>query len=159
LAVLVAVVAGLWIALDWPRADVAHSPTIALLENDLTPKKLTRIELSREGQPPVTLEKVDGVWTLPGKWPVRDREVQKLVEKLTSLPSRFVPAVVAKDQKLDRFGLDKSSAVTAKLTLDGKVVTLKFGEEPAEKNTFNRPTYVEKEGSGEIVRLGPSLLA
>ncbi|HEX3315824.1 MAG TPA: DUF4340 domain-containing protein, partial [Gemmataceae bacterium] len=159
--VLVAVLgAGAWAYFNQAQKTSAESSAVVeFLDKELTPEKLTRIELSRKGQPDVTLDKAGGVWTLPGKWPVRDREVDKLVKTLTSLHSRFEPKEIGKDADRHQYGLDEADAVTAKLTVDGKVVTLKIGEEPTERNKFTRATYVQKEGSSEIVRLGPGIVA
>jgi hypothetical protein len=164
LLLFAAVGVGVWVYVDRPKSTAESIPVIAFLDKDLTADKLTRIELSRKGQPDVTLEKVDGVWTLPGKWPVREREVEKLVKTLTSLHTRFAPEELRKDPilkeaDLKKLGLDPADAVTAKLTVDGKVVTLKLGEEPADLNRFTRPTYLQQEGTDEVVRLGPGILA
>jgi Domain of unknown function (DUF4340) len=159
LVLLAALLAGVWGWTLWPRTPADSSAVVTLLDKDLTPASLSRIEISQPGQPTVTLEKSAGVWTLPGKWPVRDREVDQLVKTLTSLHSRFVPEELTKDGDRKQFGLDPADAVTVKLTVDGKVVTLKLGEEPTLLNRFTRATFAQKEGSNEIVRLGPGILA
>ena len=159
LVLLAAFGAGAWVYFDRAQKTTAESSAVvALLDKELTADKLTRIELSRKGQPTVTLEKANGVWTLPGKWPVRDREVDRLVKTLTSLHSRFVPRELAKDADHKKYGLDDADAVTVKLTVDGKVVTLKLGEQPADTNRFTRATYAQKVGSDEVVRLGPGIV-
>src|ERR1700689_3260021 len=92
LVLLAALGAGVWFYLDHAQKTSAESSAVVtFLDKELTPDKLTRIELSRKGQPDITLEKANGVWTLAGKWPVRDREDDKLVKTLTSLHSRLVP--------------------------------------------------------------------
>ena len=159
LVLLAAVGSGYWYWSEHQKSAPESSAVVTLLDKDLTADKLTRIELSRKGQPDVVLDKSGGVWTLPGKWPVRDREVDKLVKTLTSLHSRFEPKEFGKDADRRPYGLDDADAVTAKLTVDGKVVTLKIGEEPSERNRFTRATYAQKEGSSEIARLGPGIVA
>jgi Domain of unknown function (DUF4340) len=159
LVLLAALGAGVWVYLDRVQKTSAESSAVvAFLDKELTPAKLTRIELVRKGQPNITLEKANGVWTLPGKWPVREREVDKLVKTLTSLHSRFVPGELPKDADRRKYGLDDAAAVTVKLTVDGKETTLKLGEEPADTNRFSRATYAQKAASDEVVRLGPGIV-
>src|SRR5882672_4339326 len=81
-----------------PLLPVATQPvsavgagTLAVLEDEITPDNLQRIEV-RQGDRVVVLERSpDHTWTMPGKWPTRQPEVKELVDLLTGLRSRFAP--------------------------------------------------------------------
>jgi hypothetical protein len=155
-----AVVGGVaWLLFPSGHSSAARSKTIEFLDVELKPAKLTRIEVSRKGRPDVTLEKVGGEWTLPGKWPVREAEAERIVKTLTSLHSRFAPEVADKNFDLRKLGLDNDDTLTVKVTVDGKTKTLKIGEEATDKNRFTRVTYLKLADSDEIVRLGPGVVA
>lgn len=147
-----------WVYLAARTPDAASSPTLEFLDKKLKPESLTRIEIERKGQPPLVLEKTGKEWSLPGKWPVRGPEVKNLIATLTDLHSRFVPQVADKTTDLAKLGLGEN-ALVLKLTVDGKVVALKIGEEAAAQNRFARPTYLKLNDSNEIVRLGPGVVA
>src|SRR4051812_15273814 len=71
--------------------DAAGAGTLAVLENELTRDKLTRVEI-QQGPRRVILERGPaGDWVLPGNWPTRKPEVEQLLGRLTNLRSRFTP--------------------------------------------------------------------
>ena len=157
LAVLVALGGIAWLLLPASTPESAAGPTVRFLDNDLTPQTITRIEIMR-GDHPVILERAgDGIWSLPGKWPVRTVEVNELVRTLTDLHSRFVPVSVGDKPKLKSHGLDPA-ALVVKVTVDGKEHALAFGEEQSESNRFSRATFVRLDDQNEIVRLAPGLI-
>jgi hypothetical protein len=158
LLVLLAVVGGGWYAMTLRAPDAADSKSLDFLDKQLKPDALTRIEIKRPGQPPLVLEKSGEDWTLPGKWPVRSREVQELVRLLTTLHSRFAAQKADLATSLDKHGLG-DKAVALKLTVGGKIVGMKIGEKAAEHNRFTRETYLKLDDADEIVRLGPGLIA
>src|SRR3954469_9684563 len=78
-----------WVGLASPVPDAAGAGTLNILEAELTPQKVTRIDVQR-GDRHVILERgADDEWTLPGRWPTRKPEVEQLVSLLTGLRSRF----------------------------------------------------------------------
>ena len=80
-----------WLAVGLLNRVPPSSETLVVLEKELTPDKLTRIEVVR-GDRRVVLEKGTEGWSLPGKWPVRKPEVDRLVDLLTNLRMRFAAA-------------------------------------------------------------------
>jgi hypothetical protein len=147
-----------WYMLTARVPEAAASPTLEFLDKKLRPDTLTRIEIEPKGQPPVILEKTGQEWSLPGKWPVRSVEVKELVHTLTNLHSRFTPQLADKTTNLAKFGLG-DNALSLKLTVAGKTVGLKIGEETSDDNRFSRATYLKLDDSNEIVRLGPGIVA
>lgn len=142
--------------------------TLALLENELQLQNLTRIDV-RHGDQHITLERSPGgAWALPGRWPVRKLEADRLVALLGGLRSRFTPDPLEGDAPdLKKFGLDRP-AVAVAVTAGGKEYSLEFGERAEGEGTrFSRPTYLrlsEKvgdklEGKAEVIRLAPGLAA
>lgn len=152
LLVLAAGGAGVWYGLTQQPAAGSDSESLKLLAG-VTDKSLTRIEI--DGDPKIVLEKVNGDWTLPGNWPARKGEIDRLVQTLTHLHSRFTPK---KLNSFAEYGLDRK-ALTVKLTVDGKPITLLVGEQPADDNAFTRPTWVRVDSQNEVVRLGPGVRA
>jgi hypothetical protein len=139
--------------------------TLKVLEEEITPDKLTRIEIQRPKAPPIILQKdAGGDWTMPGRWPTRTREVAQLVQLLTGeLRSRFAPIPLKNDPPdLTPYGLDKPRVVVI-VRAGGEDYRLAFGEPPPhaveEANRFIRPTYLRLDKRPEVVRLVPGLLA
>jgi hypothetical protein len=125
----------------------------------LSPAKLTRIEVSAGGHSTRLERAPGGTWNLPGKWPTRTAEVNTLVTLLGNLQTRFQPIPSAGDADLRDYGLDKPAA-TVKLETDQYKYTLAFGEPPATDvhNRFSRPTYLRLGDKPEVVRLGPGIV-
>jgi hypothetical protein len=155
LAILVVVGGISWLVFAGVRSGGATSETLNVLENELTPDRITRIEVKR-GEHPVVLEKSGGEWTLPGKWPVRQPAVDELVRVLTGLRSRFAPVTVTEQSNL-RYGFGEGLRVNVRA--GDKDYALLFGEERDEANRFSRPTYLRLDDSSEAVRLAPGLVA
>jgi hypothetical protein len=96
-----------------PPPDPATSPTLTVLEKELTPDALAAVAV-RHGDRVVLLERdAGGAWSLPGNWPVRQPEVKQLVSLLTGLRSRFAPLPATHPEQ---YGLDRP-AVTVTLRL------------------------------------------
>ncbi len=173
LALVVFVLAGgvlFWLGPDMSRrlglvpepVDAGGAGTVAVLAKDLTPAKLTRIEVKR-GDRHVVLDGGAGrEWALPGRWPVRQEQAQNVVDLLTHLSSRFVPTPVAGPDDLKRYGLDPTQRpVEVVVRAGGAEHRLLFGEadEPDGGDPFTRPTYVRLDDKPEVLRLAPGLLA
>lgn len=139
--------------------NATDSETRTFLDH-LRADKITSIEVFRQATPIVELiRKPDGVWSLPGNWPLRDAEVNALVEHLVTLRSRFRPQPISDEFDLEKMGLDRP-AITIKLTADGEDHTLLFGEKQANSsdNRFARDTYVRLDKKPEALRLPPGLI-
>src|SRR5438067_1921680 len=87
--------------------DATGAGTLAVLEKELTPDKLTRVEI-QQGPQRVILERgPGGDWVLPGNWPTRQPEVEQLLDRLTGLRSRFAPLRAEEPDDLKKYGLDQ----------------------------------------------------
>lgn len=157
LLALILLGACVWLAVALLTPARVTSETIAVLERDLRPENLTRIEVAR-GERRVVLEKGPGGWSLPGKWPVRQPEVEHLVGILTSLRSRFAPISVESETDLKKLGLG-AGALPVTVKADGKEYQLTFGEEPGQRSRFSRPTYLRLGEAREALRVAPGLVA
>jgi hypothetical protein len=131
---------------------------LAILENQLRPERLQQIEVTHDGRAVVFERGSTGEWTLPGHWPARQAEINRLVETLTSLRSRFTPIPLANPPDLAPYGLDKPP-LTLQVKADDKTYQLQFGEEPSESNRFSRPTFVRINDNNEVIRLAPGLIS
>jgi hypothetical protein len=142
-----------------PTSAVQSKGTSDLLA-ELKPEKITRIEVLAPRGITLLSRKADGVWGMPGNWPIRDAEVKALVDLLAGLRTRFEPQPINSDQDWAALGLDHP-AVTVKLTADGEDHTLAFGEkkENSGDNRFSRETYLRLDKKTEAVRLTPGLIA
>lgn len=134
------------------------SATLNFLEKDLQPANLSRITLAKGKETRYTLERNGPEWSLPGKWPVRTQDVERLVQSLTNLRSRFAPVPVTAETDLNVFGLG-DDALTVKIKLGDKEHTLFLGEQPDKVNRFTRATFLRLDDQPEIVRLGPGIIA
>lgn len=144
--------------LPWTQAEkaVADEGSLQILKNDLTPEKLTRIEIQSRGNQ-VTLEKsAGGEWNLPGQWPTRKPETEELVRLLTHLSSRFAPLPVD-PITINRSGLERP-AVKVTVQCGGTKHELVFAEEHSLRNRFSLPTFLRIDNRPEIIRLGPGLV-
>ena len=121
---------------------------------------ITKIELSVPGQPPLTLERnAAQQWTQPGKWRVREKEVDELLEVLSNLGSRFAPITLVGDAAdLKKYGLDPGQKpVRATVHSASGDVALVFGRSPVEpgESSENRPAYVRVGAANEVLRIAP----
>jgi hypothetical protein len=92
------------------RPAVSGHGTLRILEKELTPEKLTKIEVQAGDRGVVLTRPPDGEWTLPGQWPTRKAEVKELVGLIGELRSRFAPRTFDPPPTLEdlkEFGLDQ----------------------------------------------------
>jgi len=156
LGALVLVGAAGWLLFQLLRGGESQSETVTTLEQRLTPDEINRIEISR-GDQHVVLEKVNGAGALPGNWPVREPEVQRLVATLGNLRTRFAVMPLGTPPELKKYGLEDPLRITVRAS--DQTYKLDFGYEPAGKgNRFSRPTYVRLDEGPEVVRLAPGLV-
>src|SRR5690348_3978929 len=71
-------------------ASVADQGTRDFL-NGLKPQRIARLEVQAPRGLTTLSRKADGAWSMPGNWPIREAEVQALVDLLAGLRSRFEP--------------------------------------------------------------------
>jgi hypothetical protein len=147
-----------WFGAGASDATASASPTLTVLEEELKPANLKRIEV-RRAEGPIVLERGPGGWTIEGKWLTRPREVDELVATIGGLHSRFVPIAITDDPgELKKYGLDKPT-LTVNVRAGDKDYRLLFGEDATDSNRFTRSTYLRIEGQPEVVRLAPGLVA
>ncbi|MBM4069159.1 MAG: DUF4340 domain-containing protein [Planctomycetes bacterium] len=158
LLLLILVGAGIWVGVALTGPTTVTSDTLATLESELKADAITRIEIAHGDRRVVLAKGADG-WSLPGKWPVRQREVEQLVDVLAGLKSRFAPLPAGDKDALKKLGLDGAAAVQVTIKAGGKDYKLTFGEEPGDASRFSRPTYVRLDDAGEALRVAPGLLA
>jgi hypothetical protein len=149
---------GSWLALTPSKPTASpDAGTLDVLQDELTPDKLNRIEVSF-GQEHLVLERGSGnEWSLPGKWPTRKPEVEELVRRLCDLRSRFAPIAIKDAPDLRNYGLDQPS-VTVKVRAGETDYQLVLGDEPGETNRFSRATFLRLDDRPEVVRLAPGLV-
>jgi hypothetical protein len=158
LAVLVVVGGLVWLVYPSQRKHAAGSESLTILEKEIKPERLRRIEVIYPERSVVFERSPDGEWTLPGKWPTRQAEVEQLVNLLASFHSRFAPIALGNSPDLAGYGLDKPP-VKVKAQTDGGEYLLEFGEEPGESNRFIRATFLRINEGPEVVRLAPGIVA
>ncbi len=160
-SLFVLLLAGLigWFVISLRQPPKTTSPTIEFLEKGLKKDKLTGLEIST-GERKVSFERGtdQDEWSLPGKWPVRDKEFAALLTTLTQLHSRFVAEPLKDEADLANYGLD-ANTLTIKVTADDAEHMLLLGEGPGEGNRFVRPTFLRLDKQMEVVRLAPGLIA
>jgi len=141
--------------LGWAPAPAADKVPSADDLAAITPASLSRVEFND-----VRLERDGKVWNLPGGWPTRTAEVDKLVALLSGLESRFAPVPLGDPSE---FGLaDDQKPVTVRVSLAAgsaeRNLTLTFGEPADGENRFVRPTYLRVNDRPDVLRLAPGLI-
>jgi hypothetical protein len=168
--IVLVVAAGLGLAVSFLLPAGAGQPPDILdpdIKAALTAEKAqqpARIVLEANGRR-VELDRRPGKteWTMPGNWPTRPDEVQRLTKLLAGLESRFVPAALTDQTKKDD-GLVKP-AVKVTLEAGDKKQVLEFGNPAAtheevsgQANAFYQPTFLRLDGKDEVIRLAPGLV-
>jgi hypothetical protein len=150
---------GKWLRLTSDKPDPKGDGTLAVLQDKLTADDISEIRLG-EGKNEVLLTKSEGEWTLPGDWMTRTQEVNELVNRLSSLRSRFVPEKLdGEDPDLAQYGL-KDPALVVRVKAGDESYRLAFGEGKSKEgpNRFGQPTYLRLDDKPEVVRLAPGLV-
>lgn len=146
-----------------PAPGAAESVAIPVLEQ-LTPAAIQRIDLTLPGAATLTLTRgPDGHWSQNGNWPVRQGEVNTLVNTLTGLRTRFLPIrLEGSTADLKLYGLaDDQKPAKVVVQREGRAITLTFGQPPLQpgESPFARPTFVRVDDTPELLRLGPDVFA
>src|SRR5579859_2374500 len=157
LGVLAAAGGVFWLIDPFHKPVTVSSETLRILNDELKPANLRRVEVSHAGEVVVFVRGPDREWSLPGHWPTRKAEVDKLVEVLTGLQTRFAPVELGTASDLKKYGLD-DPAVTVKVQAGDTDRRLQFGEEPGDANRFSRPTFLRIDDLPEVIRLAPGLV-
>src|SRR5207244_7049948 len=131
---------------------------LTVLEHQLKPDQLHRIEVTNDGQTVVFERGSTGEWTLPRHWPARAAEIDRLVGTLTSLQSRFAPIPLPNSADLAPYGLAEPPLIV-QVKAGDQTHRLQFGEEPGDSNRFSRPTFMRVDDNNEVIRLAPGLVA
>jgi hypothetical protein len=157
----------------WSRADLpggrgpASRPSAADLDTrselaQLAADRITSIKISRgDGAAPlVELSRTQDGWNLRGNWAVRADAANALAETIAGLRSRFQAEPITSETNLAEKGLQPPQ-LRIDLKVDDKPMEpLYLGERPAgADDPFAGSTYLRLGERGEIVRLGPGLLA
>lgn len=137
------------------------SATAAALTDQLKADTIRRIQRTLPNGETLTLERVQGEWSQPGQWPVRQAEANALAAALADLKSRFQPISLEAGADLKPYGLDPSQKpVVVRVDAAAKTLTLTFGQPPDAKDSgFGRPSYLRLDDLQEILRLGPDAYA
>jgi hypothetical protein len=157
LAVLAVIGGVLWLVVPWHRGTASSNQSLTVLETELKPERLEKLEIIADGRAVVLKRSPDGEWTLPGHWPTRQTEADRLVQTLTSLQSRFAPISLGNPSDVAPYGLDKPQVTIQAKTKD-KNHQLQLAEEPGEGNRFSRPTFLRVDENNEVIRLAPGLV-
>lgn len=141
--------------LGWVPPPAAEQGVTAGDLAAIAPSTLRRIEFND-----VRLERDGKVWNLPGGWPTRKAEVDRLITLLSGVESRFAPVPIGDPSE---FGLSANQKpVTVRVALAAgpaeRNLTLTFGEPAEGDNRFVRPTYVRVDDKPEVLRLAPGLI-
>src|SRR5262249_25791273 len=96
--VLVGLGVAAWLIVPPPAPNAVANETLLVLENDLKPEQLTRVEVRTGDRTVVLLRDPGGKWSLPGGWPIREKEVGDLVELIAGLRPRFPPEPIGVQQ-------------------------------------------------------------
>lgn len=142
-----------------PTAEQSIDKTdLAPLEN-IRATHLRKIEIIK-GNQLVKLERTseNEAWSLPGKWPTRTSEVNKIVDLLLGIRSRFAPV---KEKVLNNPELVIKLAWQNPNSQNLENITLEFESDPVTnlENKFSLPTFVRMPEKNLVLRLGPGLVA
>ncbi len=103
--------------------------------------QVDHIEINQPGQDPVTLERKDAGWILPGLagFPAAGHKVDALLTKLAGIERRL--PVATSDGALERFKVtdDGYERQLIARTADGAATELLFGDSPGFRRIFVRP--------------------
>lgn len=130
------------------------------------PDQLQQITIQAGDHQTVLQRDPQGVWTLPGKWPIRTAEVNALVNLLASLHSRFnpepLPDIPVKRNEaraerrnipvLQQYGFEKPG-IEVVVVVNGKEHHLTFAEPHHSSERFERATYVQMDDKLETLQL------
>ena len=157
LGFFVAVLAMFWLD-QKPKLEQSLDKTgVAPLEN-IQASYLRKIEIVK-GNQIVKLERSseNEAWSLPGKWPTRTSEVNKIIDLLLGLRSRFTPL---KEKVLDNPGIIIKLALQKPNSQALENITLEFEADSStnSENKFSLPTFLRIPEKNLVLRLGPGLV-
>lgn len=158
LGFFVGVLAMFWLDRRSTKEQLLDKTDLAPLEN-IQASQLRKIEIVK-GNQIVKLERSseNEAWSLPGKWPTRASEVNKVVDLLLGLRSRFAPL---KEKTLNNPELVIRLAWEKSNSKNFENITLEFESDPVTslENKFSLPTFLLIPEKNLVLRLGPGLVA
>ncbi|NBY02737.1 MAG: hypothetical protein EBQ87_12265, partial [Planctomycetes bacterium] len=158
LGFFVGVLAMFWLDRRSTKEQLLDKTDLAPLEN-IQASQLRKIEIVK-GNQIVKLERSseNEAWSLPGKWPTRASEVNKVVDLLLGLRSRFAPL---KEKTLNNPELVIRLAWEKSNSKNFENITLEFESDPVTslENKFSLPTFLRIPEKNLVLRLGPGLVA
>lgn len=140
-----------------PAPPTGDLGSLTVLQHDLTPTALTRIEILSGDRKVVLQRGPGGDWVLPGNWPTRKAEIEQFFNALGSLNTRFRPLQIADVGEFDKKGLTKP-ALTLLVHVGATEHRLTLGEEPGERNRFTKPSWLRVDDRMEVVRVAPGII-
>ena len=121
--------------------------------------ELRKIEIIK-GTQSVKLERTSAkeAWSLPGKWPTRSQEVNRLITSLLELRSRFSPdtqIVLNNPSLVIKLAIEKPASQTL------ETLTLQFESDDSNtlENKFSLPTFLSIPEKKLVLRLGPGIIS
>ncbi|NBS88996.1 DUF4340 domain-containing protein, partial [bacterium] len=158
LGFFVGVLAMFWLDRRPAQEQSLDKTDLAPLEN-IRATHLRKIEIVK-GNQIVKLERSseNEAWSLPGKWPTRTSEVNKIVDLLLGIRSRFTPI---KEKVLNNPELIIKLAWQTPNSQTLENITLEFEADSAtdSENKFSLPTFLRIPEKNLVLRLGPGLVA
>ena len=158
LGFFVGVLAMFWLDRRPAQEQSLDKTDLAPLEN-IRAMHLRKIEIVK-GNQIVKLERSseNETWSLPGKWPTRTSEVNKIVDLLLGIRSRFTPI---KEKVLNNPELTIKLAWQTPNSQTLESITLEFEADSAtdSENKFSLPTFLRIPEKNLVLRLGPGLVA
>jgi hypothetical protein len=158
LGFFVGVLAMFWLDRRPAQEQSLDKTDLAPLEN-IRATHLRKIEIVK-GNQIVKLERSseNEAWSLPGKWPTRTSEVNKIVDLLLGIRSRFTPI---KEKVLNNPELTIKLAWQTSSSQTLENITLEFEADSAtdSENKFSLPTFLRIPEKNLVLRLGPGLVA
>lgn len=146
-----------WFGYGPKKTAADGQDALTVLEEGLKGKEITHLEI-RRGDRSIVLDHGASGWTLPGKWPTRESEVDDLVRTLSHLQTRFQPIPLGENSDLSKYGLDQPIVVKFSTGAQGEAHQLAFGEKAEEHHRFPPITYVRIDDKPEVLRLAPGLV-
>lgn len=158
LGFFVGVLAMFWLDRKPTQEQSLDKTDLAPLEN-IRASNLRKIEIVK-GNQIVKLERTseNEAWSLPGKWPTRTSEVNRIVDLLLGIRSRFTPSI---EKVLNNPELVIKLAWQTPNYQNLESITLEFESDSItdSENKFSLPTFLRIPEKNLVLRLGPGLVA
>ncbi|MGL6076523.1 MAG: DUF4340 domain-containing protein [Fimbriiglobus sp.] len=169
LLILAASLTGAWLVYEtWilpTTQPVPVNTSLTRLGQLGNPANIRKVSVTLPNQPALTLTRnPDGTWSQPGNWPVRESEVEVLINAIVGLKSRFQPLPYTAELT-EEYGLTDKQRLTIVADVEEDKVTrsiqLHLGQAKLAPGMteFTRPCYALIDDLGEVLQLGPEAYA